>query len=228
MKDFDLLKNAVELVNILDKTADGSLPQEIADIVKFHTKGATVSALATAWIPGVGSTAALVAGAGFVWGMYLRINTKIGLTMTSNIVKTLASGVLTNLAAAAATSVIVSSAMSFFPGIGNVGASAIMAGTVYAATIASGVIYLKVLTNLFKAGKNPEGLSAEELKNAAKRVTNEMDVKEFMNKAKKEYKKAKEAGEFDKAKAFSICESCGAQMEINMKFCPDCGARVKN
>ena len=52
--DKTLLKAALKLVKLLDKTADETLPQEIADIVKLHSK----LAVGSAWIPVPGADVA--------------------------------------------------------------------------------------------------------------------------------------------------------------------------
>ena len=101
MKEDELLKAAMRLVKAMDKLADETLPQEVADVVKLHSKGAGVAGLAAGWAPGVGSTIAVTCAVGFIWTMYGRINGKIGIPLAKNIVKSIASGVCTNLAAAA-------------------------------------------------------------------------------------------------------------------------------
>ena len=67
MEEVDVLFRAAKnLAAILDKTADKMLPKEIADIVKFHSKGAGVAGLAATFVgstiaslfPGIGSVAA--------------------------------------------------------------------------------------------------------------------------------------------------------------------------
>jgi len=194
--DQKLLVAAATLVFSLDKLTDKSLPEEIAKIVKLHSKGAAITAVGTGLLPGVGSTAATVASAGFIWSMYLRINKKIGLTISKSIIKTVAAGVATNLAAAAVAALVGSTLLSL-TGIGVVGASAIMAVTCYALTLASGFIYLKILTKIFKAGKDPSTLSSDAINEVAQTVLKDENIKELMKEAKEDYKIAKENGELD-------------------------------
>ena len=123
MEDKKLFEAAIELVKVLDKEVDESLPRDIADIIKFHSKGAAIAGVGTGWIPGAGGTAAMVVMAGFIWTMYGRINDKIDLPISENIIKSVASGVATNLAAYAAASLIASTVVSLFPGLGSVGAA---------------------------------------------------------------------------------------------------------
>ncbi|MEI6428758.1 MAG: hypothetical protein WCO45_10295 [Pseudanabaena sp. ELA607] len=163
-------------------------PREIAEIVNFHSQGAAAAAVASAWVPGAGGTAAVLASAGFIWSMYARIGSVINLPMSENVLKTLGSGVATNLASSMVASVVMSTVFSFIPGIGNVGASVIMGGTCYGLTLASGFVYLKLMTTLFNSGLDPTKMSEQELNNMAKKVANESDVKDVMNKAKEGYK----------------------------------------
>ena len=176
-----LLKTSIKLVQLLDKAADEALPQEIADVVKLHSK----LAVASSWIPVPGADVA--AGAATIWGMYIRINNKIGLAVKDNVVKTIGSGVATNLAGYAATSGV-ASALKFIPGIGTIGGAIIMSATLYAITLASGYIYLQALTLL--AEKSGGSLDTSQIGNAVKEVLKEKTViKDFINEAKKDYKK---------------------------------------
>ena len=198
MQDGRLVNAAFELVKILDKAADDSLPKEIADIVKSHSKGAAISAIASGWIPGVGGAAAVTVSAGFVWAMYGRINSKIDLPLSENVIKSVASGVATNLAAYAAAGIALATVSSILPGLGSVGASATAGITCYSLTMASGFVYLKILTRIFKAGNDPTTMTAEQLKKTARTVTETENIKEVMKEARKAYKTAKEKGEMEK------------------------------
>lgn len=195
MVNSKLLFAAIDPVKVMDAAVDDNLPNEIADVVKFHSKSAAVAALGSAWIPGIGGAAAYTIAVGFVWSMYLRINDKLGLSFTENLIKTVASGIATNLAAAAIASLAITTALSFLPGLGSMGASAIMCGTCYALTLASGFVYLKLLTTVFKAGKDPTSMTAENLKAVAKEVVQNEDIKAVMKEANQAYKAAKARGD---------------------------------
>ena len=189
----ELAKNVLEANN---KSID---PKDIANIVKVHAAGATVAGLGTAWLPGLGAAVATATCVGFIWGMYIRINNQIGLKLSKNILQTLAAGVATNLASAAISSIVIGALFSFIPGIGSVGASVIFGTICYALTFASGFVYIKLITNIFKAKKAPENYSAEDLKTMAEETIKNENMKDFMKKAKEDYKKAKENGDFDKS-----------------------------
>lgn len=182
MNEFlSLLKTANKLVELLDKGADTMLPQQIVDIVKRHSK----LAVASSWIPVPGAD--IVAGAAFIWSMYIRINNKIDLSFKENAIKSIASGVATNLASYAVASGV-ASALKFIPGIGTIGGAVIMSATQYAVTLASGYVYLKALVYLAeKGGKN---IDMSGLSDAVREVLKEKNVlKDFIDSAKKDYKK---------------------------------------
>ena len=66
----DLIDAAMKLkdaMDLADQVVDNSFPEKIAEIVKFHSKGAAGAAVASAWIPGAGATAATAISAGFIW-----------------------------------------------------------------------------------------------------------------------------------------------------------------
>ena len=183
-----LLQSSEYLLHACDKQTEEMFPEKIADIVKFHAKCAALSALGTAWVPGAGAFIANAAGIGFIWGMYARINNAIDLKTSENITKTLASGIVTNLGAYFIGNTLLSAAFSFIPGLGSVGASVLTGGMVYALTIVSGLIYLKILTNIFTAGKDPSTFSASQLKKFAESAKNEMDIEGIIDSAKNYFK----------------------------------------
>ena len=191
-----LLGQATKMIDAMDKTVDDKLPYTIAEIVKFHSKGAAAAALASAWIPGAGGAAATITCAGFIWTMYGRIGAEIGLPISKNILKSLASGMATNLASAVVGGIALSTVFSIIPGLGSLGASVIMGGTCYALTLTSGYVYLKIMTHLFSQGIDPTTLSEQELKNVANNVLSDSDVKEVIKGAKEEFKFKQGQGEF--------------------------------
>ena len=178
-----LLDNAKRLVKLLDLIADNTLPQQIVDIVKTHAK----LAVGSAWIPVPGVD--IAASAASIWGMYVRINNKINLPFGENVMKSIGSGVATNLASFAAVSAA-GSLIKLIPGIGTIGGAVLMSAAMYAATLASGWIYLTALTKLAerKQGKN---ISESDLKNSVNEVLNNSKsaIKDFIDSAKKSYKR---------------------------------------
>jgi hypothetical protein len=187
---------AKELPKVYHEFIKETKAEEIEEVINFHAVGAAASGLAAGWIPGAGGTAALMASVGFIWSMYYRINKKIGIPLSKTVVKSLGSAVLTNLASTAIALVggtVVATALSF-TGLGNFASSLIMAGLDYAVVIVSGVIYLKLLTKLFNAGKDLANISAEELKSEAEKIMRTENINQMLKDSKNEYKEAYKSG----------------------------------
>lgn len=191
-----IYKASYALCKALHKKGPQVMGREIADIVEKHSIGASAAALGVAWLPGAGSTAALAASAGFVWSMYFRINSKIGVPFSKNIIKSVATAIGANLAAGAASTVFFSTVLSLpcFLGLGNVAASAIMASVSFALTWSCGLVYLKVLTRFAEANIDFDTVDEDDLKTVADEVLAEEDVKKMMKQAKDQFKKAKARG----------------------------------
>lgn len=83
--------------------------------------------------------------------MYIKINKKLGISISENILKTLASGITTNLATHLIGVFTISTALTFFPVIGSTGAVLVMSSVTCALTIVSAGFYLAILTKIFKA-----------------------------------------------------------------------------
>jgi len=195
MDNSQLYKAAVELVKAIDKATDESLPGEISGIVKFHAKAAAAAGVASGWVPGMGGAALMAASAACIWTMYGRINGKIDVPLGENIVKSVISGITTNLVTQFALVLGIVTVTSFIPIIGQVGTAVVVGTLGYGISIAAGIIYIKTLTKVFKAGEDPTRLSKEELTDIAKNVAENEDVKGIMKEAKQEYKKAKKQGD---------------------------------
>ncbi len=174
-----ILKAAVDLVKALDKGADQMLPQSIVDVVKLHSKLAVGSSFIP--VPGLD----LAGAAGSIWSMYVRINNKIGIPFGENVLKSLASGVATNLASYVAVSGV-ASALKLIPGIGTVAGAVVMVAASYAATLASGWLYLKALT----MAAEKKNFSFEDVSRAMKSLfKDKAAINNFVNTAKSEYRK---------------------------------------
>lgn len=176
----ELIHTAVELVKLLDKAADTTLPNEIVDVVKLHSK----LAFGSVWIPVSGADVA--AGAANIWNMYARINGKIGIPVKENVLKSIGAGVATNLTSYIAMSGV-GSAMKLIPGIGSVGVALIVSDSLYAVTLVSGWVYLKALCLM--AQRNDGTINANDFKQAIDQVlSDKVLIKRLINAAKKEYK----------------------------------------
>ena len=256
MNDADVVfRSAKLLVKALDKLSDKTLPTEIANVVKLHSKGAGVAGLAAGWAPGVGSTLAVATAVGFVWTMYGRINNKLGVPIGKNILKTVASALCTNLAASMAATFVGSTLASLVPGLGSVAAAGINGAMVFALTWVSGLVYLKLLTLLAVKHVSFESLSAEEMKATMKEVVAGENIKSLLKEAKNLFARQRESGELNDVNASDYVETedagrdafidgeeaADAENEDAMikqdtsenssqfkhpNFCPECGAKV--
>lgn len=170
--------------------------EKIVEIVEVHALGAAASGLGVAWLPGAGSLGAAAAMVGFIWSMYFRINKALGLKMSKTLLKTLASAVMSNIAQAAVSVVgtIAVSAVLSFTGIGNVASSLIMAALDYAVVLVGGIIYLKLLTQLFSAGENPSEMCESDLKKTVETVIRQEDISGMLKSARDDYKRARKEG----------------------------------
>ncbi|MPM28188.1 hypothetical protein SDC9_74707 [bioreactor metagenome] len=197
-----------ELPKAYRKGIEGAGAEEIEEIISVHAVGAAASGLAAGWVPGAGGTAALMASVGFIWSMYYRINKKLGIGLSKTVVKSLGAAVLTNIAGSAMALVggaALATALSF-TGVGNAFSSLIMAALDYAVVLVSGIIYMKILVGLFKAGKDVEKLSSEDLKAAAENVIKNEDVNSMLKDARDSYKKAYKSGEISGKETVDIEE----------------------
>ena len=251
-----ILRSAKLLVNALDKVADKTLPAEIANVVKLHSKGAGVAGLAAGWAPGVGSTLAVATAAGFVWTMYGRINSKLGVPIGKNILKTVASALCTNLAAYMAATFVGSTLASLLPGLGSVAAAGINGAMVFALTWVSGLVYLKLLTVLAVKHVSFASISAEEMKATMKEVVAGENIKSLLKEAKSMFARQRESGELNDVDASDYVEKEDTESDASVegeepitaggnnsvgtlkdtpsfssqtqrpKFCPQCGTKV--
>lgn len=200
MADGLMMKAAFDLCKALHKVGPQVMGREIASTVEKHSIGAAAASIGIAWLPAAGATAALVANAGFVWSMYFRINSKIGLPFSKHVLKSLATAIGTNIAAYATGSVIGATVLSLpvFMGLGNVASSAIMSALAFAITWSCGLVYLKVLTRFAEANVNFDDVSEEDIKAMAKDVLAKEDIKAMMRQASSQYKEAKARGDINK------------------------------
>ena len=179
--DRTLLENAHELVKLMDKTADSMLPSQIVNVVKMHSK----MAVASAWIPVPGAD--LAAGVAAIWGMYVRINEKIGIPFGENVMKSIGSGVATNLASYVAMSGV-ASVIKFIPGIGSIGGAVLMSAAQYALTLTSGYVYLRALQ--VAARRKGKSISGSDISEAVKSVLSDKGaIGRFFSESKSSYRK---------------------------------------
>lgn len=181
----------------------------VIDTMQIEKAGGTIKACAIAaaaagvgagWLPGAGALVASAAWVAAIWGMYIKVNKDLDISISENILKSLASAFLTNIIASAGAliiSIVLGAILAFLPGIGTVGAVAIDGFIGYITVFASGVLYIKLLTRLFKA-KGKADFSGVDVKDIAKEVVAASNMKEILKEAKSEYKKDKKNGNLKK------------------------------
>ena len=195
------LKNAVALQGAVDavvaaaaKRGISVTEEEMMSLVKTHAAGAAASMMAAGAIPGAGSAIALGIETGFVWSMYYRICTRLKINIKKNVLKSLGSALITNLGASVASELIAGTVLSFFPGIGSLGAAAVNGLMGYSITYYSGIVFMNLLTRVFKAGGSLENMTEEEMKSAMSGVTKEVKFSDIKDEAKQGFKNRKNDG----------------------------------
>lgn len=161
---------------------------------------AAIAGVGSGWLPGAGSLVATGAWVAAIWGMYVKVNKDLGISIKDNVLKSLASAILTNILASAGSLILMLVAgflLSFIPGVGSGGAMVIDGMIGYITVFASGVLYIKLLTKLFKAGKG-FNIAENEVKDAAKDIVNDSNISEILKEGKRAYKEDKKAGKFKK------------------------------
>ena len=175
---------------------DNTMPQDLAEIVKVHALGAAASGLGIAWLPGVGSAAAMTAMVGFIWSMYFRINYRLGLKFSKVAVKSLASAVLSNLTQGAISVVgtVALSTVLSLTGIGNGASSLIMAALDYSIVMVGGILYLKLLNGQMGAGKDPADMSPRDVEIKMEDVMKGENIAALLKTESRNYKDGRKNG----------------------------------
>lgn len=167
---------------------------EMMSLVKTHAAGAAASLMAAGAIPGAGSAIAIGIESGFVWSMYYRICSKLKISIRKNVLKSLGSALITNLGASIASELIAGTVLSFFPGIGTLGAAAVNGLMGYSITYYAGIVFMNLLTRVFKAGGSLEDMSEKEMKNIMSGVTKDVKFSDIKDEAKQGFKDRKKDG----------------------------------
>lgn len=137
---------AVKAAQLLDQEMRSSLPNEIVNCIELHSGLAVASAL----IPIGGLD--VVAMTTNIWTMYMRINNKLGISFSKNMMKSIVSAVAANLTSNLAVAGV-GALVKLIPGAGTVVGGVMMSATMYGSTLAAGWIYLTAIVNWVKKGK---------------------------------------------------------------------------
>ena len=173
---------------------------KVEDTIIGCSVAAAIAGVGAGWLPGAGSLVATAAWVAAIWTMYVKINKDLGISIKDNILKSLASAFLTNIIASAGALILGFAAgllLSLIPGLQP--ATVIIDGMVgYVTAYASGVLYINLLTKVIKAKGRLEFADSDDLRQMAKDIVKEGNVKGIIKEAHQSYKEAKAKGEFEK------------------------------
>ncbi len=164
------------------------------DIVKTvidHGIAAASAAALSGCIPGTGGAVAAAVSIGIILKMYISLGKLLGIYFGNGVLKALASAIVADLAGSVTAILAVSAVISFFPGIGTLGAATITGITSFCYVYLAGLIYIQMVGKILKGGKPIENLSEEDLKVMAKQVANDLNMKDAVEEARKAYKNNK-------------------------------------
>lgn len=170
--------------------ADNFDSKELADIVVGHSAAAGVSAMAAGVLPGVGSIIASGIAVGAIWTMYVRIGMYLHLTISKDLWKAIASAVVANIVTQLAGVLVLELAVGFIPGAGIIAAGVVNFGITYVA----GLIFLKALTEIFRAGGSPDKMTSEQMKEQFSNAAKSVNVKSAFSEAKGAFNQMKKDG----------------------------------
>lgn len=155
--------------------------KDLADCVLQHSAAVGVASMAAGVLPLAGAVVAMGAGTVAIWKMYVKICSIIGVPFGKNKLKALASAALTNIVTQLAGIYAFQIASSIIPGMGIISCGVID----FASTYIAGLLFLMVLTRLFKTGRNDvENMSDEELIDTVKSAMASIDMKMIFKEAK--------------------------------------------
>ena len=193
MSKLTALINELNPVMLENKTSS----DRIESIVTQHAIGAAATGLAAGIIPGLSGILGILTSTGIIWSMYYRISQELGIPFTKNVLKTLGSAFLSNIFCNLSSLLLAELVCSFIPGIAIVATGAIC----YAIAYLAGYLFIKLLVNVFKAGKTPEAMTAEELTAMGKAAGAEVNCAQIFKEAQADAKERIRKGEITKADA---------------------------
>jgi len=165
--------------------------EEIANMVIAHAASAAVAAMAGGVLPGVSAVIASGIAVAAIWSMYYRIAKYLGIGLSLDTLKALASALITNIVTQIGGVLLLDLMLSFVP-IASIVAGGLMN---FAIVYVAGIMYLYMLADIFKAGKDPKSMDAEALKKAYSDSAGKVDIKAACSEAKSTFKDMKASGD---------------------------------
>lgn len=165
--------------------------EEIASIVKQQAIATSVSGGASGMLPGAGPLVAMGVAAGSILTMYVRLSKALGITFKEGTLRALASGVIADISSTILVNLALSAAISFIPGLGQLGSGVICALAYYMLAYTAAYIFIKMLTTMFESKKDISNITAEAITKMAKDTISETDLNKVAKEAKQQYKEDK-------------------------------------
>ncbi len=162
--------------------------EKVGKIIQSRAIISAASGVGAAIFPGVGGFVAATVAVGVVWEMYVQINKELGISISDNKLKSLASAMLANLLSNVGNiflSALAVGIASVIPGL-NMFLAPIQAVISYIVVFAAGILYVKILTKVFKAQGSFGG--DNDMSGLVKAVIDETDMKSMVEELKDSYK----------------------------------------
>ena len=217
-----------ELKNASRGIISGTKLEYIADLINKYAIYSAIAQIGSL-IGGFAAVVAIITQTGIIWSLYLKINEELGISSSKNVIKFVASAMLTNMVGQAGANIIAIVATWLIGLIPIFNVVAITAEIIFAYVIvyASALIYLKVLTNFFKAKGDFQLDESDETKDIIKQVVKDTDISSIIKEGRKAFKEAKDNGEIDYAMNHPQCYNCGAKITKEQTFCHQCKTKLK-
>ncbi|MBR0256200.1 MAG: hypothetical protein IJQ58_00550 [Synergistaceae bacterium] len=167
---------------------DGS--KRISEIIMRHAAAAGVAAMASGVLPGIGALISSVIGIGAIWHMYYAIGQYLHLEFSKDILKAIASAIIVNIVTQLAGVITMEILASFVPGLAIITNGICLFGVTYIA----GLLFLKALVHIFKAGGDPSKMTAQEIESRIKEAAREANLRDEFRNAKSTFKQMRKEG----------------------------------
>ena len=157
--------------------------EKISGIVKVHALLCTVAAFVGGFLSDGMEIAAMIVMNISLWSMYFRINRALGLKFWKTFLKSLGAAFLSNIGQNVIgfiSMIILEALSSNFSLFGGITAIIIAVVMNFVAVVLGGIIYIKLLTKLFSAGKKRSETIESDLKYAVKSVLKEEDISSML------------------------------------------------
>ena len=193
------------MINELNPTMTGGRvsSDRVEEIINQHAVGAAATALGAGLLTSAFPVASVLVDAlistGLIWSMYYRVSKELNIPMSKNLLKTLGSACLTNIVANLGGVLVTELAAACVPFFGV----AVTAAICYGVTYLAGYLFIKLLVSVFKAGKRPEQMTAEELAAVSRSVAADTNCAQIFRGANADAKDRIRRGEISRDNTIS-------------------------